>query len=323
MHIRPIPNKQERMAILRLRIFRKWRDYLRGKRPTPQPPPTPDMEDTYIPPPPKPVENDEGVTYLTMGGRRIPEKYINASSNEYLIKPESGADGNRGLCILLPWRYVGYIERAEIITNHRTYELHDATRTWDLPTSPKFPNGARVHLRNGESGKKVGVGTLRAKLQDGSWSAWHGDFGLRKTNWTLVPEGPLPFMGDLSNANAEEINDVIYEGGILQIPESWGVYSIMLFTYPLNGATMILHKNGVPPILLYEMPEIGRGLKLIVLQLQSEHDHVTYELIFNPSVDYRGTPDAMIIYTPIGKFPVKTHNRGAFQEISANKWALP
>jgi len=324
-----LPGKRDRLDRLRSRIMQKWREYFRRAAiDVPivvEDPPTEPTEPTEI----KPRPGDSGTTYLSWGGTRIPEECIDGSSTTYLIKPESGDHGERGLCVLLPWLWVDFVERAEILTEHKSYELTNTTRNYDLPNSRKYPNGARVHLRTPIGGGEIGTGTLRVKGRDGAWHAWHGDFARRKHNWSMHPEGPAPAnvatatRPNAINAAAEEINDIVYSEHQIYLPESWDVYSTILFTWPLEGAHVL---NRViarpPPLLLYEIPEIAWGLDRVIAQFQSGFGHVSYEAAFSPRAAFTGSQPGLVIYTPIGEFPRQTHDATKFSEISPGKWVM-
>jgi len=312
------------MDVLRYRIFRKWRDYFRGGR---RDVPVVVDDDTVVPDPIKPGESaDSGTVLLSHAGTRIPEQYITNRSDEFLIKPDSGDDGKRGLVILLPWRYIDYVELAEILTPEHTYHLEDTTRDYPVPNSGAYPNGARVHLRNARSGRDIGLGTLRIRTKDGAWLAWYGDFGKRTTDWALYPEGPAPLAETvlgIGNANAEEIHDIYYADYVFQIPESWQIFQCTLFTYPLEGSTMLGRDCGVhqdEPVMIYEVPDVSRGHQKLILQCSSCFAHVCYELAFDPSIQFTGSYEHMIIYTPIGEFPTHTHDPDDFTKQAPGKW---
>ena len=130
---------------------------------------------------------DSGTVYLSLGGVRVPEQYINEYSNVFEVIPTSGQNLDRGLCILLPWKWVGWVESAEIKTKRRTYELHNTTRDYAIETLRPYPNGARVFLRtkNREDGDKIGRGVLRVIAKDGSCWTYEGDFERGHDGWKL------------------------------------------------------------------------------------------------------------------------------------------
>lgn len=313
------------MSILRYRIFRKWRDYFRGVR---RDVPVVVDDDTVVPDPPAPGEDpgDVGTFLISHAGTRIPEQYVTDRSDEFLIKPDSGEGGDRGLCILLPWKFIDWVERAEIITAEHDFPLQNTTRDYAVPNSGPYPNGARVHLRNTRSGRDIGLGTLRIRTFDGAWLAWYGDFSKRSTDWALYPEGPAPLAETvlgIGNAHAEEINDVFYEDHTFQIPESWQIFQVTLFTYPLDGSTMLGRDCGVhqdEPVMTYAVPDVSWGHEKLIVQCSSCFAHVCYELAFDPNIPFTGSHGHMVIYTPIAEFPKHTHDPDDFTRMAPGKW---
>lgn len=312
------------MSDLRKRVFEKWRDYFRGRRPTDLHV-VDEMDEEPLDEIHEPADPNPRTTVLiSHAGIEIPASAIDENSDKYLIKPESDTGG---IVILMPWIFVGWIEYAEIITHTQNFALRDTTRGYDLVNSPAYPNGARVHLRSKYPGGEIGSGTLRVRCKDGAWMSWTGSFAKRSGDMILSHEGPAPLAESLlgySNANAEEVNDLVYTDQTIQIPESWQIFQAILFEHPLQEGSEPIKRvrtgGGEECLLLFELPDSAAAHNLVLCQLQSHFAHVSYQVSFDPKTSFRGAPGEVVIYTPIGHWPAHTHDKADFAEVEPMRW---